>query len=127
MRLPPCPPGGAGLIIGSHMQDPVLEINDKNFDQEVVKSSTPVLVDFSAEWCAPCKKLEPIVAGLARDYQGRLKVGHLDVEASPATAAQFGVMSVPTLIFFKGGAPASQLQGAVSRQTLEQAILKVIA
>lgn len=109
------------------MDSTVKEINDATFDSEVVHSATPVLVDFSAEWCGPCKKLAPVVADLAREYQGRLKVGHIDVEVSPATAAQFGVMSVPTLIFFKGGRPSDQIIGAVSRQTLEQAIQKVIA
>ena len=105
----------------------LIEITDSNFDDEVLRSSTPVLVDFSAEWCAPCKKLAPIVADLARQFENRLKVGHLDVEVSPATASQFGVMSVPTLIFFKEGKPAHQMVGAASRQTLEQAILKVLA
>ena len=109
------------------MSSNLSELTDSNFDEEVIRSTTPVLVDFSAEWCAPCKKLAPIVADLARQFEGRLKVGHLDVEVSPATAAQFGVMSVPTLIFFKGGAPVHQMVGAASRQTLEQAILKVIA
>ena len=109
------------------MDNNVIEINDKNFDTEVVSSGTPVLVDFSAEWCGPCKKLAPIVDDLARRYRGRLKVGHLDVECSPATAAQFGVMSVPTLIFFKGGKQADQIIGSVSRQVLEQTIQRVIA
>lgn len=109
------------------MNNNVVEINDTNFSSEVISSATPVLVDFSAEWCGPCKKLEPIVADLAREYEGRLKVGHLDVECSPATAARFGVMSVPTLIFFKGGKAADQIIGSVSRQALEQTILKVIA
>jgi len=104
----------------------LIEINDTNFQSEVTGSSIPVLVDFSAEWCGPCKKLAPIVEDLARAYEGRLKVGHLDVEASPATAAEFGVMSVPTLIFFKQGQPASQLVGGVSRRELEEAIRKVI-
>ena len=105
----------------------LIQITDSNFDDEVLRSSTPVLVDFSAEWCAPCKKLAPIVADLARQYENRLKVGHLDVEVSPATAAQFGVMSVPTIIFFKGGVPAHQMVGAASRQALEQAIQKVLS
>ena len=105
----------------------LIEITDSNFDDEVIRSDTPVLVDFSAQWCAPCKKLEPIVADLARQYENRLKVGHLDIEGSPATAAQFGVMSVPTLIFFKGGKPAQQMVGPPSRQALEQVILKVLA
>jgi len=108
------------------MEKPIIEITDANFESEVTGSNQPVLLDFSAEWCGPCKKLEPIVAELAKQYEGRLKVGHVDVEGSPATAAQFGVMSVPTLIFFRNGAPAHQVIGAVSRQALEQAILKVI-
>lgn len=104
----------------------MIEITDRNFESEVVRSSLPVLLDFSAEWCGPCKKLAPIVEDLARVYEGRLRVGHLDVETSPATAAQFGVMSVPTLIFFKDGKPAAQLIGGVSRRQLEEAIQKVI-
>lgn len=104
----------------------VLEVNDANFDAEVASAPLPVLVDFAAEWCAPCKKLAPVVADLARQYAGRLKVGHVDVEASPSTAARFGVMSLPTLIFFRGGQPASQITGALSRRELEQAILRVI-
>lgn len=111
----------------TYMTESVVEINDSNFETEVSSSETPVLLDFSAEWCAPCKQLAPVVADLARQYQGKLKVGHVDVEVSPATAAQFGIMSVPTLIFFKGGKPANQMIGAVSRQVLEQAIQKVIA
>jgi len=104
----------------------LIDINDRNFESAVVGSSLPVLVDFSAEWCGPCKKLAPIVQDLAREYQGRLKVGHLDIEASPATAAQFGVMSVPTLIFFRDGRQAGHLVGGVSRRQLEEAIRKVI-
>lgn len=104
----------------------VVEITDGNFESEVVKSDVPVLVDFSAEWCGPCKTLAPIVAELAGEYKGKLKVGHLDIEVSPATAAQFGVMSVPTLIFFKNGSSAETIVGAVSRQKLEGSIKKVI-
>ncbi|HET9481889.1 MAG TPA: thioredoxin [Candidatus Polarisedimenticolia bacterium] len=109
------------------MSGQVVEITDANFLAEVVESPTPVLVDFSAEWCGPCKTMAPIVSDLAREYQGRVKVGHLDVETSPATAARFGIMSVPTLIFFKAGHPTRQLQGALSRQKLEMEFQKVIA
>lgn len=118
---------GRGRAYNSRMENNVIEVTDSNFASEVARSETPVLVDFSAEWCGPCKKLAPVVAELARQYQGRLKVGHLDIERSPATAAQFGVMSVPTLIFFKGGKAAEQVIGAVSRQSLERVIQKVIA
>ena len=117
---------GRGRAYNSLMENHVIEVTDSNFASEVARSETPVLVDFSAEWCGPCKKLAPVVADLARQYEGRLKVGHLDIEQSPATAAQFGVMSVPTLIFFKDGKPAGQLIGGVSRRQLEEAIQKVI-
>ncbi|HKY31939.1 MAG TPA: thioredoxin domain-containing protein [Candidatus Polarisedimenticolia bacterium] len=109
------------------MAETLLEITDGNFESEVARSSTPVLLDFSAEWCSPCKKLAPIVADLARQYAGRLKVGHVDVETNPASAARFGVMAVPTFIFFKDGRPAETIAGAPSRRELEQAILKVIS
>jgi len=105
----------------------IIELDDSNFTSVVTESAAPVLVDFSAEWCGPCKKLEPIVRELARQFEGRLRVAHMDVEGSPMTAARFGVMSVPTLIFFRGGVPAQQLNGLVSRQVLEQTIQKVIA
>src|SRR5262245_43566244 len=109
------------------MPGDVIEVDDSNFNSVVVGSSSPVLVDFSAEWCSPCKKLDPIVRDIARQFEGRLKVTRVDVEGSPATAAQFGVMSLPTIIFFRNGAPAGQLQGLVSRQVLEQTIQKVLA
>lgn len=109
------------------MDNNIVEITDANFDAEVVNAETPVLLDFSAEWCGPCKKLAPLIADLSREYKGKIKIGHLDVEGSPATAAQFGVMSVPTLIFFKEGKKAEQIVGLVSRQDLESAIQKVIA
>ena len=109
------------------MDGQVIELDDSNFATEVVGSASPVLVDFSAEWCGPCKKLDPIVGELALAYKGRLKVGHVDVEGSPATAARFGVMSVPTIIFFKNGVPAQQFVGLVTRQVLDQSIQKVLA
>ena len=109
------------------MDGQVIELDDSNFTAEVVGSASPVLVDFSAEWCGPCKKLDPIVGELALTYKGRLKVGHMDVEGSPATAARFGVMSVPTIIFFKNGVPAQQFVGLVTRQVLDQSIQKVLA
>ncbi len=109
------------------MPDQVIEVTDANFEAEVGGANTPVLLDFAAEWCGPCKTLAPIVADLAKQYAGRLKVAHVDVDASPATAARFGVMSVPTLVFMKGGKAAQQISGSMKRQELEREIERVLA
>ena len=101
-------------------------MTDANYDTEVARAITPVLLDFSAEWCGPCKQLAPIVADLARQYAGKLKVGHVDVEASPATAARHGVMSVPTLVFMRDGKTAQQIAGSMKRQELEREIQRVL-
>ncbi len=82
----------------------VVQATDQTFDSEVMQAEQLVLVDFSATWCGPCKKLEPIVHEIAGDYDGRLKVVKVDVDQAPSTAAKFGVMSVPTLLIFQGGA-----------------------
>ena len=104
----------------------VLKANDTNFDTEVMQSDRPVLVDFSAAWCGPCKKLEPIVDEIAGDYDGRLKVVKVDVDTSPATAARFGVMSVPTLLIVSGGAVKDQMIGLMSKQALSDRVDKVL-
>ena len=100
--------------------------NDNNFEAEVLRSSEPVLVDFSATWCGPCKKLEPIVHEIAGQYQGRLKVVTVDVDGAPGTAARFGVLSVPTLLLFRDGQPRFQHSGVLSRQQLADQIDKVL-
>jgi len=104
----------------------VLEANDANFDSEVMKSDRPVLVDFSAAWCGPCKKLEPIVDEIAGDFDGRLKVVKVDVDSSPSTAARFGVMSVPTLLLVSDGAVKDQMIGLLSKQALSDRVNKVL-
>ncbi len=104
----------------------VVEMNDQNFEAEVTRSETPVLVDFSADWCAPCKRLAPIVEQIAGEFNGRLKVGHLDIDGARMTAAKFGIMSVPTLLFFKDGKVCDQLVGAVSRETLVERISRLV-
>ena len=99
---------------------------DADFETEVMGSDQPVLVDFSAGWCAPCKKLEPIVEELANDYAGRVKVVKVDVDKAPNIAAKFGVMSVPTLILFQGGAIKDQVIGLVSKRALSDRMDKVL-
>lgn len=104
----------------------VLEATDSNFDQEVFGSDGPVLVDFSATWCGPCKRLEPIVREIAGDYSGRLKVVKVDVDKAPKVAAKFGVMSVPTVLLIKDGVVKDQMIGIVSKQALSDRVDKVL-
>jgi thioredoxin 1 len=105
---------------------PLIEVNDANFDAEVVSSAEPVLVDFSAEWCAPCKRLAPVVQAIAEEYAGRLKVAHLDIDRSQATAARYGVMSIPTLLLLKGGQVREQIMGYAPKEKLIAKIDRVL-
>lgn len=104
----------------------VAEVTDSNFDSEVVQVSGPVLVDFSATWCAPCKKLEPIVDDVAGEYAGRLKVVKVDIQKSPGTAARFGVLSVPTLILFLDGVVKDQVLGLVPKRAITDRVDQVL-
>ena len=100
--------------------------NDANFDTEVKQSDQPVLVDFGAEWCGPCRALEPIVEELAQEFDGRLKVGRVDIDQSRQVATQFGIMSVPTLIFFKGGQAVDKVVGLRPKAELKSKIESLI-
>lgn len=95
-----------------------IAVDDTSFQQEVLKSDTPVLVDFWAIWCGPCKMVAPIVEELARDYNGKLKVAKMDVDANPRTAMQFGIRSIPTIMIFKSGQVVEQIIGAVPKRYL---------
>ena len=106
--------------------DKVVQLTDDNFEQDVLKASTPVLVDFWASWCAPCKALSPVVDGLAEDYDGKVKIGKLNVDENPATPGQYGVRGIPTLILFKDGKVVDQVVGAVPKNQLEGLIKKAL-
>jgi thioredoxin 1 len=108
------------------MAEPI-EVSESTWDQEVLKSNLPVLVDFWAEWCGPCKMIAPAVHDLATEYAGRLNVAKLDVDNSPGIATKYGVRSIPALIFFKGGKPVDQIVGAVPKGALKRKIDAVLA
>ena len=97
------------------MSDAVKEFTDSNFEAEVVNSDTPVLVDFWAVWCMPCKMVAPVVAEIAKEYEGKLKVGKLDVDHNPAIAQKYGIRSIPSLLIFKNGEVAQMVIGAVPK------------
>ncbi|MCA9583021.1 MAG: thioredoxin [Myxococcales bacterium] len=100
----------------------VLSVNDLNFDSEVLKSDLPVLVDFTAAWCGPCRQIAPLVDQLAADYQGKVKVAKVDIDESPGTARKFGIRGVPTLYVFKGGEKVAEHVGAAPKSMLEQLV-----
>ncbi|MCX6163829.1 MAG: thioredoxin [Ignavibacteriae bacterium] len=95
-----------------------LEITDANFAQEVEQSDIPVLIDFWAVWCGPCRMIAPIVEELAGEYQGKAKIGKLDVDNNPNVATKFGIRSIPTILIFKGGKLVDQIVGAVPKGTI---------
>ncbi|NOX63213.1 MAG: thioredoxin [Chloroflexi bacterium] len=93
-------------------------VNDQNFQEKVLQSDLPVVVDFWAEWCSPCKLIAPILEEIAQEYDGKLKVAKLDVDHNPGTAMAYGVMSIPTLILFKNGEPVERLVGYMPKPRL---------
>lgn len=95
---------------------------DTNFKKEVLGSNLPVLVDFWTNWCGPCKMIAPLLEELAREYKDRIKIGKLDVDGNPKTATHYGIMSIPTLIFFKHGKVTEQVTGIINKQELKRKI-----
>ena len=101
-----------------------IELNEENFEREVLKANIPVLVDFWAVWCGPCKMIAPIVEELAVEYDSRIKIGKLDVDNHQQIAMQYGIRSIPTLLIFKEGKVVEQIVGAAPKKILADKILK---
>lgn len=104
----------------------LLHVTDKNFSSEVLQSSIPVLVDFWATWCGPCRAISPIVEELAKEYSGKVKITKMNVDENPATPSQYGVRGIPTLILFKEGNVLEQIVGSVSKSRLKAMIDKAL-
>jgi thioredoxin 1 len=98
--------------------DNVIHVTDSNFEQEVLKSDLPTLVDFWAPWCGPCKAIGPVIDELANEYDGKVKITKMNVDENPETPGKFGIRAIPTLIFFKDGEVADQVTGAVGKTQL---------
>jgi thioredoxin 1 len=105
----------------------VLEVSDANFDQEVLQSEQPVMVDFWAVWCGPCKAIAPIVDSVAASYAGKLKVAKVNVDQNAATPSRFGIRGIPALLFFKGGKVTDQIVGYVAQNVIEETVQRLLA
>jgi thioredoxin len=105
----------------------VLEVSDATFEQEVLHSEQPVMVDFWAVWCGPCKALGPIVDSIAATYAGKLKVAKVNVDENGATPSRFGIRGIPALLFFKGGKVADQIVGYVPQNVIEEKLQRLLA
>ena len=102
-------------------------VTDATFEAEVLQSELPVMIDFWADWCAPCKMVAPVVEELAGDYDGKIKVAKVDVDANPEIAGKYGIRSIPTMLFFKDGKPVNQVVGAVPKQVLQEQLDAILA
>jgi thioredoxin 1 len=113
---------GAVLMAGKN----IIEISDSTFDQEVLQAEVPVLVDFWAPWCGPCRAIAPVIEELSGDYAGKLKVAKCNVDDNPKTPSKYGIRAIPTLILFKNGSVSEQITGAVAKSQITAAIDKAV-
>lgn len=104
-----------------------ITLTDQNFEEEVLKSDIPVLVDFWAEWCTPCRMTAPVIEELAKEYEGKAKVGKLNVDQNGQTAQSFNIMSIPSIMIFKDGKPVKTLVGAQGKEAFKKALDEVIS
>ena len=109
------------------MNESIIELNSENFETEVLQSDTPVLVDFWAEWCAPCRMLAPTIEAIAEDYSGRVKVAKLNVDQFADIAARYQIRGIPTILVFNGGGVSDQMVGAGSKENIIRMVDKVAA
>ncbi|MGB9713239.1 thioredoxin [Dissulfurimicrobium hydrothermale] len=107
--------------------DNVLHVGDSDFDSVVLKSDLPVLVDFWAAWCGPCRAIAPVIDELASDYAGRVKIAKMNVDENPITPGRYGIRAIPTLIIFKGGKVMDQITGAVGKGAIEAVLNRVLS
>lgn len=103
-----------------------LTLTDQNFEEQVLKAKLPVLVDFYTNWCSPCKLMTPTIDEIAKEYEGKLMIGKLDVDANQTTAVKYAVMSIPTIIIFKNGSPVKQLVGYQGKESLIKEINLIV-
>ena len=104
----------------------LLQVTDDNFDDEIINSDIPAMVDFWAEWCGPCKMVGPVVEDLAKEYEGKIKIAKMDVDKNRQTPIRFGIRNIPTLIIFKGGDVVQTIVGAQTKSHLDEALKKLL-
>ena len=104
----------------------LLQVTDENFDEEIINSNLPAMVDFWAEWCGPCKMVSPAVEELAKEYNGRIKITQMDVDGNRQTPARFGIRNIPTLMLFKGGKVIKTIIGAQPKSHIDEELKKLL-